>query len=79
MEALIRDRQSFVWDGKEKNLLKPVALSGVEAIAALPIVAQGDLYGALVVIADDTKAPISEQEMPLLTLVVALIEKDLEL
>ena len=68
-----------MWDGKETNLLKPVALRGIEAIAALPIVAQGDLYGALVVIADDAMAPISEQEMPLLTLVVELIEKDLEL
>lgn len=79
LEALIRDRQSFVWDGKETNLLKPVGLRGIEAIAALPIVAQGDLYGALVVIADDAMAPISEQETPLLTLVVELIEKDLEL
>ena len=79
METLMRERQSFVWDGKETNLLKPVGLRGIEAIAALPIVAQGDLYGALVVIADDAMAPISEQEMPLLTLVVELIEKDLEL
>lgn len=78
METLMRERQSFVWDGKETNLLNPVSLRDVEAVAALPIVAQGDLYGALVVIADGTAAPVSEQEMLLLKLATALLEKDLE-
>ena len=73
----MENRINFTKSGTEKPLY-PIESSDLEAAIAFPIIAAGDISGAVIFVADSTKKQVTETEIKLAQVAASFLGKQME-
>ena len=77
LEDIMENRINFTKSGTEKPLY-PIESSDLEAAFAFPIIAAGDISGAVIFVADSTKKQVTETEIKLAQVAASFLGKQME-
>ena len=77
LEDLMENRINFVKSNNEKPLF-PIESSDLEASIAFPIIASGDISGAVIFVSDSEKKQPTETEIKLAQVAAAFLGKQME-
>ena len=78
LEELMENRESFVSQKGSNDILKPIDNSDYEAAIAYPIIAAGDIGGAVIFLKTENGNPVSETEIKLCQVAAAFLGKQME-
>jgi len=78
LEEIMEQRKSFAFSTQDGKKLQPVEGSDRLALVASPILAAGDVAGAVILIASDTSASAGETEIKLISVAASFLGKQME-
>lgn len=79
LEELMESRKPFAANGADSRRMQPVEGTGHQAIAAAPILAAGDVCGAIMFLATgENPAPVTDAEIKLIATAASFLGRQME-